>query len=118
MYIGFLFRKSPTSPAGSPTGLFGAHQKDLSYDDLSKNIDANLAEIDMETFRSEDINSILALPAIYSGDFQSASHGEQCASVSNSLLNGLGLDTSTRRLVYSLLQDCNCKFSFTNHTDI
>lgn len=53
----------------------------------------------METFRSEDINSILALPAIYSGDFQSASHGEQCASVSNSLLNGLGLDTSARRLV-------------------
>lgn len=90
-----FLRKSPTSPAGSPTGLFGAHQKDLSYDDLSKNIDANLAEIDMETFRSEDINSILALPAIYSGDFQSASHGEQCASVSGSLLNGLELDTST-----------------------
>ncbi|KFM79797.1 hypothetical protein X975_18888, partial [Stegodyphus mimosarum] len=90
-------RKSPTSPAGSPTAVFGAslHQKDLSYDDLSKNIDANLAEIDMETFRSEDINSILALPAIYSGDFQSASHGEQCASVSGSLLNGLELDTST-----------------------
>lgn len=100
-YSNFLysyFRKSPTSPASSPTGLFGAslHQKDLSYDDLSKNIDANLAEIDMETFRSEDINSILALPAIYSGDFQSASHGEQCASVSGSLLNGLELDTSTR----------------------
>lgn len=56
----------------------------------------------METFRSEDINSILALPAIYSGDFQSASHGEQCASVSGSLLNGLELDTSTR-FVYSLL---------------
>ncbi|XP_042894874.1 uncharacterized protein [Parasteatoda tepidariorum] len=90
-------RKSPTSPAGSPTTMYGAslHQKDLSYDDLSKNIDANLAEIDMETFRSEDINSILALPAIYSGDFQSESRGEQCASVSGSLLNGLELDTST-----------------------
>lgn len=96
----FLFRKSPSSPAGSPTGLFGTHQKDLSYDDLSKNIDANLAEIDMETFRSEDINSILALPAIYSGDFQSASHGEQCASVSGSLLNGLELDTSARFVSY------------------
>ncbi|XP_054712851.1 uncharacterized protein LOC129222378 [Uloborus diversus] len=105
-------RKSPTtSPTGSPTAAFGAslHQKDLSYDDLSKNIDANLAEIDMETFRSEDINSILALPAIYSGDFQSASHGEQCASVSGSLLNGLELDASTRSNRHSEDEISICK---------
>lgn len=107
----YIYRKSPTSPAGSPTGLFGTHQKDLSYDDLSKNIDANLAEIDMETFRSEDINSILALPAIYSGDFQSASHGEQCASVSGSLLNGLELDTSTRFVYSSLFYSISSRLS-------
>lgn len=91
------FMRGKSSPsATSPTSIFATslHRKDLSYDDLSKNIDANLAEIDMETFRSEDINSILALPAIYSGDFQSASHGEQCASVSGSLLNALELDSS------------------------
>lgn len=29
------------------------------YDDLAKNIDANLAEVDMENFRSEDIHSLL-----------------------------------------------------------
>lgn len=29
------------------------------YDDLAKNLDANLAEVDMENFRSEDIHSML-----------------------------------------------------------
>lgn len=68
---------------------------DLSYEDLSKNFDANLAEIDMETFRSEDIHAILTLPALYGGDFQSASRGEQCASVSGSFLEALPLDASS-----------------------
>ncbi|KAG8183402.1 hypothetical protein JTE90_008302 [Oedothorax gibbosus] len=105
-----FFRKSPTSPASSPIyGVAPLHQKDISYDDLSKNIDANLAEIDMETFRSEDINSILALPAIYSGDFQSESRGEQCASVSGSLLNGLDLDTSARSNRHSEDEISICK---------
>ncbi|XP_055925000.1 uncharacterized protein LOC129956962 isoform X2 [Argiope bruennichi] len=107
-----LFRKcAAASPASSPTGVYGAslHQKDISYDDLSKNIDANLAEIDMETFRSEDINSILALPAIYSGDFQSEGRGEQCASVSGSLLNGLELDTSARSNRHSEDEISICK---------
>lgn len=60
----------------------------LSYDDLSRNIDASLAEIDMETFRSADINSILALPTIYSAsdDYQSERNGEQTASVSASMI--------------------------------
>ncbi|XP_055852416.1 uncharacterized protein LOC129916464 isoform X2 [Episyrphus balteatus] len=30
------------------------------YDDLAKNIDANLAEVDMESFRAEDIHSLLS----------------------------------------------------------
>lgn len=29
------------------------------YEDLAKNIDANLAEVDIESFRAEDINSLL-----------------------------------------------------------
>ncbi|XP_055923720.1 uncharacterized protein LOC129954080 isoform X2 [Eupeodes corollae] len=34
------------------------------YDDLAKNIDANLAEVDMESFRAEDIHSLLShIPA-------------------------------------------------------
>lgn len=31
------------------------------YEDMAKNIDANLAEVDMENFRSEDIHSLLKL---------------------------------------------------------
>lgn len=31
------------------------------YDDLARNIDANLAEVDMENFRSEDIHSLLKM---------------------------------------------------------
>lgn len=30
------------------------------YEDLAKNIDANLAEVDMESFRAEDINLLLS----------------------------------------------------------
>ncbi|XP_077483833.1 uncharacterized protein LOC144093943 isoform X2 [Amblyomma americanum] len=78
---------------------------DLSYEDLSKNFDANLAEIDMETFRSEDIHAILTLPVLYGGDFQSASRGEQCASVSGSFLEALPLDASSVHKVESTGQE-------------
>ncbi|KAM7362821.1 uncharacterized protein ACRADG_013353 isoform 2-T3 [Cochliomyia hominivorax] len=33
---------------------------DLIYEDLAKNLDANLAEVDMESFRAEDIHSLLS----------------------------------------------------------
>nr|XP_050034119.1 uncharacterized protein LOC126530860 isoform X1 [Dermacentor andersoni] len=97
---GRLMRRSILSVSGDACvigsddggGLGGV---DLSYEDLSKNFDANLAEIDMETFRSEDIHAILTLPALYGGDFQSASRGEQCASVSGSFLEALPLDASS-----------------------
>ncbi|CAN7981128.1 unnamed protein product, partial [Ixodes pacificus] len=78
---------------------------DLSYEDLSKNFDANLAEIDMETFRSEDIHAILTLPALYGGDFQSASRGEQCASVSGSFLEALPLDAGDDSNEMSICRD-------------
>jgi hypothetical protein len=45
---------------------------DLSYyDDMARNLDANLAEVDMEDFRTEDIHSILTtLPAMCCGELQ------------------------------------------------
>lgn len=36
--------------------------QDAMYHVYSRDIDANLAEIDIETFRSEDINTIYVLP--------------------------------------------------------
>lgn len=43
--------------------------QDLSYETLSRNLDANLAEIDMDDFHSEDIHNILTLPTMC-GEFQ------------------------------------------------
>ncbi|XP_022661087.1 uncharacterized protein LOC111258799 isoform X3 [Varroa jacobsoni] len=64
---------------------------DLSYEDFSKNMDANLAQIDMETFRSEDINhAILSLQSARAGV------GEECASLSGSLIDDLPIDSSQR----------------------
>jgi hypothetical protein len=38
---------------------------------MARNLDANLAEVDMEDFRSEDIHSILTtLPAMCCGELQ------------------------------------------------
>lgn len=38
--------------------------QDLSYETLSRNLDANLAEIDMDDFRSDDINQLLVMPSV------------------------------------------------------
>ena len=44
--------------------------KNNYYDILSRNLDAHLAEADIESFRTEDIHAILnGLPTIYS-DFE------------------------------------------------
>ncbi|XP_076366895.1 uncharacterized protein LOC143255315 [Tachypleus tridentatus] len=71
-------------------------QDSLNYDDISKTLDASLAEIDMETFCSEDINSLLSLPGVYStgSDAECLSLGENCASMSASFLNGFELECS------------------------
>ncbi|KAK7872760.1 hypothetical protein R5R35_011887 [Gryllus longicercus] len=68
------------------------------YEDLARDIDANLAEVDMEDFRSEDIHSVLStLPAMCCGDLQAACEpgGEMFASVSGSLLARLEMDASS-----------------------
>ncbi|RWS31542.1 hypothetical protein B4U80_06905 [Leptotrombidium deliense] len=59
-----------------------------NYEVISRNIDANLAEIDMETFKSEDIHAILTLPTIISRESVPVQQqgGEEFASVSDSLL--------------------------------
>ena len=38
--------------------------QDLSYETLSRNLDANLAEIDMDDFRSDDIHQLLTMPSV------------------------------------------------------
>ncbi|XP_071516962.1 uncharacterized protein [Panulirus ornatus] len=67
--------------------------QDLSYETLARNLDANLAEIDMDDFHSEDIHNILTLPTMC-GEFQSAEDGEMFASVSGSMMNKYDLDSS------------------------
>lgn len=37
----------------------------VNYDNISKNIDANLAQIDMETFRAQDINDVFQNNHLY-----------------------------------------------------
>ncbi|PSN43503.1 hypothetical protein C0J52_13412 [Blattella germanica] len=69
---------------------------DLSYyDDIAKNLDANLAEVDMENFRTEDIHSILTtLPAMCCGELQTEREGEMFASVSGSMMAKFDFDSS------------------------
>ncbi|KAG0729600.1 hypothetical protein GWK47_030008 [Chionoecetes opilio] len=67
--------------------------QDLSYETLARNLDANLAEIDMDDFHSEDIHNLLTLPTMC-GEFQSAGDGEMFASVSGSMMNKIDLGSS------------------------
>ncbi|PNF18760.1 hypothetical protein B7P43_G03348 [Cryptotermes secundus] len=69
---------------------------DLSYyDDMARNLDANLAEVDMEDFRTEDIHSILTtLPTMCCGELQSEREGEMFASVSGSMMAKFDFDSS------------------------
>ncbi|KAG8037830.1 hypothetical protein G9C98_006041 [Cotesia typhae] len=55
-------------------------QEDLGYyDDLARNLDANLAEVDMESFRTADIHTLLtALPVMCTDPIQQ-SEGEDSA---------------------------------------
>ncbi|XP_037943684.1 putative uncharacterized protein DDB_G0286901 [Teleopsis dalmanni] len=39
----------------------------IYYEDIAKNLDANLAEVDMESFRAEDMHSLLYLPSYCKG---------------------------------------------------
>ncbi|XP_075232079.1 uncharacterized protein LOC142330581 isoform X2 [Lycorma delicatula] len=59
------------------------------YDDLARDIDSQLAQVDMEDFRAEDI-----LPAMCCGDLQPEFRGEMFASVSGSMMVKFDFDSS------------------------
>ncbi|XP_076309869.1 uncharacterized protein LOC143225056 isoform X2 [Tachypleus tridentatus] len=71
-------------------------QDSLNYDQISLHLDASLAEIDMETFRSEDINSLLSLPGVCSigSDEEVLSLVENCTPVTHTFANGFQLERS------------------------
>lgn len=60
--------------------------KDVGYyDDISRNLDANLAEVDMENFRTADIHTLLtALPVMCTEPVQ---HSEVKIYYSNNSIN-------------------------------
>ncbi|XP_023019159.2 uncharacterized protein isoform X2 [Leptinotarsa decemlineata] len=67
------------------------------YDVFSKNMDANLAEADMESFRTEDIHALLTnLPPMCSDHLSQENNrqGECFASVSGSMMAKFDLDSS------------------------
>ncbi|XP_014613809.1 PREDICTED: uncharacterized protein LOC106792140 isoform X6 [Polistes canadensis] len=68
------------------------------YDDLSRNLDANLAEIDMESFRSADIHTLLtALPVMCTDPVQHSEFNyqrERYASISGSVMEKLDIGSS------------------------
>ncbi|KAK5650643.1 hypothetical protein RI129_001672 [Pyrocoelia pectoralis] len=66
------------------------------YDALAKNMDANLAEADMESFRTEDIHALLTnLPAMCTDPLSQDNHqGESFASVSGSMMAKYDFDSS------------------------
>ncbi|XP_012521418.1 uncharacterized protein LOC105827813 isoform X2 [Monomorium pharaonis] len=73
--------------------------KDLGYyDDLARNLDANLAEIDMESFRTADIHTLLtALPVMCTEPVQHSEFNyqrEQYASISGSVMEKLDIGSS------------------------
>ncbi|XP_046406459.1 mucin-19 isoform X2 [Ischnura elegans] len=86
-----------TLSLGGPVPLPGCLSASplLSYDDMARHLDANLAQIDMEDFRTEDIHSLLALPTMCCADVQQTNRqGEMFASVSGSLMAKFDLESS------------------------
>ncbi|XP_068912211.1 serine-rich adhesin for platelets isoform X4 [Tenebrio molitor] len=67
------------------------------YDALAKNMDANLAEADMESFRTEDIHALLTnLPPMCTDHLSQENNrqGESYASVSGSMMAKFDFDSS------------------------
>lgn len=68
IYVNFRYRDGGLHIHPSVLSSLSASYspKDLGYyDDLARNLDANLAEIDMESFRTADIHTLLtALPVM------------------------------------------------------
>ncbi|KAK0078832.1 hypothetical protein PV325_002048 [Microctonus aethiopoides] len=74
-------------------------QDDLGYyDDLARNLDANLAEVDMESFRTADIHTLLtALPVMCTDPVQQSEFNyqrERYASISGSVMEKIDIGSS------------------------
>lgn len=87
--------------------------KDLGYyDDLARNLDANLAEIDMESFRTADIHTLLtALPVMCTEPAQHSEFNyqrEQYASISGSVMEKLDVGSSISPHTSSQGEDSAC----------
>ncbi|XP_020294993.1 uncharacterized protein LOC109860372 isoform X3 [Pseudomyrmex gracilis] len=82
------------------------------YDDLSRNLDANLAEIDMESFRTADIHTLLtALPVMCTEPVQHSEFNcqrEQYASISGSVMEKLDIGSSISPHTSSQGEDSAC----------
>lgn len=67
--IDFRYREN-TNHHQSILSLSTSHELGY-YDDMARNLDANLAEVDMDDFHREDIHSILStLPNMCCNDMQ------------------------------------------------
>ncbi|XP_043581060.1 uncharacterized protein LOC122567046 isoform X4 [Bombus pyrosoma] len=88
-------------------------REDLGYyDDLARNLDANLAEIDMESFRTADIHTLLtALPVMCTDPVQHSEFNyqrERYASISGSVMEKLDIGSSISPHTSSQGEDSAC----------
>ncbi|KAF7994471.1 hypothetical protein HCN44_003943 [Aphidius gifuensis] len=74
------------------------HDDFTYYDDLSRNLDANLAEVDMESFKTADIHTLLtALPVMCTDPVQQSEFNyqrERYASITGSVMEKIDIGTS------------------------
>lgn len=80
------------------------------YDDLARNLDANLAEVDMESFRTADIHTLLtALPVMCTDPVQ---HSEvSCHSKQFFYINA-AIDYYELQNIYQSLSRMHCERQF------
>ncbi|XP_057324936.1 uncharacterized protein LOC130667410 isoform X1 [Microplitis mediator] len=88
-------------------------QEDLGYyDDLARNLDANLAEVDMESFRTADIHTLLtALPVMCTDPIQQSEFNyqrERYASISGSVMEKIDIGSSISPHTSSQGEDSAC----------
>ncbi|KAG5887717.1 hypothetical protein JTB14_020019 [Gonioctena quinquepunctata] len=98
-FLDYGYREGGTNHHTSILSLPESYEAgDINYYDVfSKNMDANLAEADMESFRTEDIHALLTnLPPMCSDHLSQENNrqGECYASVSGSMMAKFDLDSS------------------------
>ncbi|XP_060525717.1 uncharacterized protein LOC132701627 isoform X2 [Cylas formicarius] len=111
-FLDYGYRDGSTNHHTSILSLPEAYEAgDNYYDALSKNMDANLAEADMESFRTEDIHALLTnLPPMCSTDQLSQEthrQGESYAEVSGSMMGKFDLDSFMSPQNSSQGEDCS-----------